>query len=76
MILAKYLNKNLRIKRSIANVAQPGTAQISVKESVSLESLSKKVPHSLFPQGYPGSNPGVGVFIYGEKNTHHRPGIL
>lgn len=45
-------------------MAQPGTAQISVNESVSLELLSKKVPHSLFPQGFPGSNPGRGVFYY------------
>jgi len=44
-------------------VAQPGTAQISPKGSVSLELFSKKVPLSLFPQGFPGSNPGVGAFI-------------
>jgi len=40
-------------------VCQRGTTRYCAnfcKESVSLELLPRKVPLSLFPQGYPGSN--------------------
>jgi len=44
-------------------MAQPGTAQIKIFERKPGIIFLGKVLWSLFPQGYPGSNPGRGAFF-------------
>jgi len=55
--------------RTIAVVAQPGTGNVlylaSRKLRKSLQGIASSVSlESLFPYGYPGSNPGHGVFTF------------
>ena len=52
-------------------MAQPGTAQDCYKQCLIMHhAIDEKHFHAkiLFPKGFPGSNPGLGVFFY--SNAH------
>lgn len=61
------MSENIKLK---AGVAQPGTAQTNHlrRKTGIFKDISVPDKEILFPQGFPGSNPGAGVLSF---HAHH-----